>query len=125
MSEQVNISFVRMHFVRSELQQSWTSSFQFQGFQSTRFNHKREHGGANPGKADYNLDPVPKFLKRSVSFLKVPGAMIVSFKLETTISILLKKATSALKRHNHQLVIGNLLQTRKHQVIFVTPSKRY
>ncbi|GME74430.1 unnamed protein product [Ambrosiozyma monospora] len=46
--------------------------------------------------------------------------MIVSFKLETDNSILIKKAQDALKRYNHQLVIGNLLQTRKHEVVFVT-----
>ena len=39
--------------------------------------------------------------------------MIISFKLETDNNILIQKAESALERYHHQLVIGNLLQTRK------------
>ena len=49
--------------------------------------------------------------------------MIVSFKLETDPSILMEKARYALKRYNHQLVIGNLLQKRSTEVTFVTPNK--
>ncbi|CAN6660343.1 phosphopantothenate--cysteine ligase Cab2p [Trichomonascus vanleenenianus] len=75
-----------------------------------------EEGG---GKLLVNLDPVPKFLKRLVDTW-TPGAMIISFKLETDSSILLTKARKALDRYSHQLVIGNLLQTRKYEVIFVT-----
>ncbi|TID20363.1 hypothetical protein CANINC_003608 [Pichia inconspicua] len=76
----------------------------------------QEHGG----KLVVDLEPVPKFLKRLVDSW-APIAMIVSFKLETDSSILIKKARGALERYNHQLVIGNLLQTRKHEVVFVTP----
>lgn len=50
--------------------------------------------------------------------------MIVSFKLETDESILIKKATQALDRYNHQLVIGNLLQTRNKEVVFVSEQNR-
>ncbi|CCE63920.1 hypothetical protein TPHA_0G00840 [Tetrapisispora phaffii CBS 4417] len=72
------------------------------------------------GKLIINLDPVPKFLRRLVeSWAK--QAMIVSFKLETDENLLLKKCRYALERYNHQLVIGNLLQTRNKKVVFVTP----
>lgn len=76
-----------------------------------------DHGG----KLVVDLEPVPKFLRRLVDSW-APIAMIVSFKLETDSSILIKKATTALERYNHQLVIGNLLQTRKTEVVFVTPN---
>lgn len=75
------------------------------------------------GKLIINLDPVPKFLRRLVeSWAK--QAMIVSFKLETDNAILIKKATQALDRYNHQLVIGNLLQTRNKEVVFVDQENR-
>lgn len=80
--------------------------------------HKIQSEGGGE-KLVVNLDPVPKFLKRLVENW-TPGAMLVSFKLETDTSILLDKARKALERYNHQLVIGNLLQTRKHEVTFVT-----
>ena len=72
------------------------------------------------GKLIVNLDPVPKFLRRLVDSWATQ-AMIVSFKLETDPSILIDKAQYALKRYQHQLVIGNLLQTRNKEVVFVTP----
>ncbi|CUM67523.1 uncharacterized protein PRCAT00005222001 [Priceomyces carsonii] len=72
------------------------------------------------GKLIVDLEQVPKFLRRLVDSW-APSAMIVSFKLETDISILIKKSRSALERYQHQLVIGNLLQTRKKEVVFVTP----
>lgn len=73
------------------------------------------------GKLIVNLDPVPKFLNRLVNSW-ANHAMIVSFKLETDKSILIHKAQYALERYNHQLVIGNLLQTRSKEVVFVTPA---
>ncbi|KAK6459581.1 DNA/pantothenate metabolism flavoprotein [Scheffersomyces xylosifermentans] len=71
------------------------------------------------GKLIIDLEPVPKFLSRLVDNW-APAAMIVSFKLETDNTILIKKAKNALTRYQHQLVIGNLLQTRKKEVVFVT-----
>ncbi|KAJ6260428.1 LOW QUALITY PROTEIN: Phosphopantothenate--cysteine ligase CAB2 [Drechslerella dactyloides] len=71
-----------------------------------------------------DLDPVPKFLKRLVESW-APKGMIVSFKanslgqLETDEGILLKKCRLALERYSHHLVIGNLLQTRKFEVVLV------
>lgn len=68
-----------------------------------------------------DLDPVPKFLKSLVDGW-APQAMIVSFKLETDPSILIRKAQMALDRYSHHLVIGNLLSTRKWEVVFIAPN---
>jgi phosphopantothenate---cysteine ligase (ATP) len=66
-----------------------------------------------------DLDPVPKFLKRLVDAW-APDAIIVSFKLETDPAILVQKAEYALDKYAHHLVIGNLLTTRKWEVVFVS-----
>jgi phosphopantothenate-cysteine ligase len=68
-----------------------------------------------------NLDPVPKFLHRLVDGWAPEGSMVVSFKLETDPSLLVYKAKTALQRYSHHLVIGNLLSTRKWEVVFITP----
>lgn len=69
-----------------------------------------------------DLDPVPKFLKNLVDGW-APEGMIVSFKLETDPEILVHKAKYSLDRYQHHLVIGNLLSTRKWEVVFVTPGQ--
>ncbi|KAK6527907.1 hypothetical protein TWF281_009171 [Arthrobotrys megalospora] len=82
---------------------------------------------AGPGsgkKLIIDLDPVPKFLKRLVESW-APEGMIVSFKLETDPKLLIKKCNMALKRYSHHLVIGNLLQTRKYEVVFVDQDSQY
>jgi phosphopantothenate-cysteine ligase len=66
-----------------------------------------------------NLDPVPKFLKLLVDGW-APRAMIISFKLETDPELLSIKAHTALDKYAHHLVIGNLLNTRKYEVLFVS-----
>lgn len=66
-----------------------------------------------------DLDPVPKFLKNLVDGW-APEGMIVSFKLETDPQILVHKAQYSLERYAHHLVIGNLLSTRKWEVVFVS-----
>jgi len=70
-----------------------------------------------------DLDPVPKFLKNLVDGW-APEGMIVSFKLETDPEILVHKAQYSLNRYQHHLVIGNLLSTRKWEVVFVTPGQK-
>ena len=67
-----------------------------------------------------NLDPVPKFLTNLVHTWAPKGSMIVSFKLETDPNLLVTKAEQALDRYQHDLVIGNLLSTRKWEVVFVS-----
>ncbi|KAI5364566.1 Putative DNA/pantothenate metabolism flavoprotein [Septoria linicola] len=66
-----------------------------------------------------DLDPVPKFLKLLVDGW-APRAMIVSFKLETDPALLKDKCAYALKKYAHHLVIGNMLNTRKFEVLFVS-----
>ena len=68
-----------------------------------------------------DLDPVPKLLHSLVDGW-APEGMIVSFKLETDPSILISKARKAIERYSHHLVIGNLLATRKWEVVFVAPA---
>jgi phosphopantothenate-cysteine ligase len=70
-----------------------------------------------------DLDPVPKFLKNLVDGW-APEGMIVSFKLETDPEILVHKAQYSLDRYQHHLVIGNLLSTRKWEVVFVAPGQQ-
>jgi phosphopantothenate---cysteine ligase (ATP) len=70
-----------------------------------------------------DLDPVPKFLKNLVDGW-APEGMIVSFKLETDPQILVHKAQYSLDRYQHHLVIGNLLSTRKWEVVFVAPGQK-
>lgn len=66
-----------------------------------------------------DLDPVPKFLNQLVDAW-APRSMIVSFKLETDEALLAEKSHYALKKYAHHLVIGNLLNTRKYEVLFVS-----
>ncbi|KAI9927883.1 hypothetical protein ASPWEDRAFT_173534 [Aspergillus wentii DTO 134E9] len=72
-----------------------------------------------------DLDPVPKFLHSLVDGWAPQGSMVVSFKLETDPNLLVYKARTALERYSHHLVIGNLLTTRKWEVVFVTPDAPY
>jgi len=65
------------------------------------------------------MDPVPKFLHHLVQKW-APNATIISFKLETDPNILVQKARDSLVKYQHQLVIGNLLSTRKYEVVLVT-----
>lgn len=69
-----------------------------------------------------DLDPVPKFLTNLVDGW-APEGMVVSFKLETDAAILVHKARYSLDRYQHHLVIGNLLSTRKWEVVFVSPGR--
>lgn len=88
-------------------------------------NHKGDASAPAPAartdgrKLVIDLEPVPKFLKQLVDGW-APDGIIVSFKLETDPSILVKKAKYALDKYSHHLVIGNLLNTRKWEVVFVS-----
>ncbi|KAG5970818.1 hypothetical protein E4U55_001441 [Claviceps digitariae] len=77
---------------------------------------------AQPKRLIIDLDPVPKFLKNLVDGW-APQGMIVSYKLETDPAILVRKARYSLERYQHHLVIGNLLSTRKWEVVFVSPRR--
>ncbi|KAI8080772.1 DNA/pantothenate metabolism flavoprotein [Gilbertella persicaria] len=71
------------------------------------------------GGLTLTLDQVPKFLKPLVSHWASKG-LIVSFKLETDNTLLVPKARQALNRYGHQVVIGNMLKTRKQTVTLIT-----
>lgn len=100
------------------------------------------------GAPTISLQLVPKMLAPLAS-LWVPHAFVVSFKLETDENLLIVKARDSLNKYKHkvrqpplpslpsvclmqalsfwlaQLVIANVLQTRKHRVVFVTPTDSY
>ncbi|KAK9744038.1 DNA / pantothenate metabolism flavoprotein [Popillia japonica] len=76
------------------------------------------------GAPTISLQLVPKLLAPLVS-LWVPQAFVVSFKLETDENILIAKARDSLNKYKHKLVVGNMLQTRRQKVVFVTPESSY
>ncbi|GAA5975845.1 hypothetical protein JCM10908_005299 [Rhodotorula pacifica] len=78
--------------------------------------HKIQSG---KGSLVIEMDQVPKVLKTMVDEWANEG-FVVSFKLETDPAILIPKARQAIERYGHQIVVGNLLATRKHEVVFVT-----
>ncbi|KAF9421328.1 hypothetical protein BGZ94_008866 [Podila epigama] len=78
--------------------------------------HKIQSGD---GSLNLTMEQVPKILKPLVNDW-TPNSFIVSFKLETDEALLPKKSRQALKRYGHQIVIGNLLTTRKQVVNLIT-----
>jgi len=87
--------------------------------QNTNSNGKTPAARTEGRSLIIDLEPVPKFLKQLVDGW-APEGMIVSFKLETDPSMLVKKAQYSLEKYAHHLVIGNLLMTRKWEVVFVS-----
>uniref|UniRef100_A0A3P8X408 Phosphopantothenate--cysteine ligase n=1 Tax=Cynoglossus semilaevis TaxID=244447 RepID=A0A3P8X408_CYNSE len=63
---------------------------------------------------------VPKVLSPLVKDW-APQAFVISFKLETDPSILLHKARQALDTYRHQVVVANVLDSRRGYVMVVTP----
>lgn len=88
------------------------------------FDKMSEHKISSNGPPTISLQLVPKMLEPLVS-LWVPEAFVVSFKLETDESLLVSKARSALNKYKHDLVVANMLQTRKQQVIIVGKENDY
>ncbi|KAL5018236.1 hypothetical protein ScPMuIL_003958 [Solemya velum] len=74
---------------------------------------------SSDGPLQLELQLVPKMLE-PLTREWCPNAFTVSFKLETDMEILLSKAKRALNKYNHQVVIANLLETRKTEVMVVT-----
>jgi phosphopantothenate-cysteine ligase len=70
---------------------------------------------------DLRLKPVPKLIT-NLRHEWCPNAFIITFKLETDQNLLFDKCKQALEKYQHQLVIGNILETRAKHVIFVQPS---
>jgi len=73
---------------------------------------------SSEGAPSIQLQCVPKMLVPLVQHWK-GGSALVSFKLETDSNILVMKARKALDKYGHKLVIGNLLDTRKREVLLV------
>ncbi|XP_059154722.1 phosphopantothenate--cysteine ligase-like [Physella acuta] len=73
---------------------------------------------SSEGVLKLTLEMTPKMLKPLVKDW-VPHAFIISFKLETDKTILKDKAKKALQMYQHQMVIANLLETRKKEVFII------
>eukprot|EP00053_Salpingoeca_punica_P002821 m.39706 g.39706 ORF g.39706 m.39706 type:complete len:319 (-) comp11800_c0_seq2:305-1261(-) len=73
------------------------------------------------GGLSLHLQPVPKMIL-PLRQQWCPKAFVVSFKLETNEDLLLGKAREALAKYGHDLVVANMLATRKEVVSLVTPS---
>jgi len=78
---------------------------------------------SSDGPPPINLQLVPKMLRPLVS-LWTQSCYVVSFKLETDPSILVRKSRKALETYGHNLVIGNILSTRKKHVMIVTKEEQ-
>ncbi|XP_026205462.1 phosphopantothenate--cysteine ligase [Anabas testudineus] len=72
------------------------------------------------GPLQLSLNMVPKILSPLVKDW-APQAFVVSFKLETDATILLGKARRALDTYRHQVVVANVLDSRRGYVVVVTP----
>lgn len=71
------------------------------------------------GPLQITMRMVPKMLSPLVKEW-APEAFVISFKLETDPSILISKARQALEKYHHQVVIANILDSRRTSVIVVT-----
>ncbi|KAJ2706043.1 Phosphopantothenate--cysteine ligase cab2 [Coemansia sp. IMI 203386] len=78
--------------------------------------HKIQSGD---GDLTLRMNQVPKFLSPLVKKW-APECFVVSFKLETDPGLLGPKARHALNKYGHQVVIANMLDTRKWQVWLFT-----
>jgi len=94
--------------------------------------HKIQSG---KGSLQIEMDQVPKILKplkdnwASEAFIVLQGLRCVSCEsvtdpsqLETDPALLIPKARAALERYGHRVVIGNDLNRRKFEVVFVEPN---
>ena len=82
--------------------------------------HKMASDG---GPVQLQLQPVPKLLSR-LRHHWAPQALLVSFKLETDAAVLQQRATRALHRYGVDMVVGNLLHTRRHAVTLYSGGKQ-
>ncbi|KAJ3365358.1 hypothetical protein HDU91_002240 [Kappamyces sp. JEL0680] len=71
------------------------------------------------GGLHLDLDQVPKIIKPLVEEWAF-NAFTVSFKLETDENLLIPKSKGALEKYGHNMVIANLLHSRKYVVWLVT-----
>uniref|UniRef100_A0A8C4UV85 Phosphopantothenoylcysteine synthetase n=1 Tax=Falco tinnunculus TaxID=100819 RepID=A0A8C4UV85_FALTI len=77
-------------------------------------------GGERPrGVCVITMKMVPKMLSPLVKEW-APEAFVISFKLETDPLILIDKSRQALEKYRHQVVVANILESRRTSVIIVT-----
>ena len=74
---------------------------------------------SSDGRLSLTLELVPKLLKPLVSTWAA-SCFVVSFKLETDPTLLEGKSRRALQHYGHQVVVGNVLTTRKREVWLYT-----
>lgn len=75
----------------------------------------------NDGNLTLNLVQVPKKLQDLTS-IWAPKSFVASFKLETDKEILISKSLQAIKNYHVNIVIANLLQTRR-DVLYIVENK--
>jgi len=78
---------------------------------------------SSQGVPAINLHIVPKMLAPLVNNW-APNSFIISFKLETDPNLLISKAEQALEKYGHNVVVGNILETRKREVWIVTANEQ-
>ncbi|XP_025059502.1 phosphopantothenate--cysteine ligase isoform X2 [Alligator sinensis] len=74
---------------------------------------------SSEGPLQITMKMVPKMLSPLVKEW-APEAFVISFKLETDPDILIDKSLKALEKYRHQVVIANILESRRTSVIVVT-----
>lgn len=78
--------------------------------------HKIQSSG---GPLQITMKMVPKMLSPLVKDW-APNAFVISFKLETNPSIVIERARNALEIYRHQVVVANILDSRRSFVVIVT-----
>ncbi|XP_045154963.1 phosphopantothenate--cysteine ligase isoform X2 [Echinops telfairi] len=73
---------------------------------------------SSAGPLQITMKMVPKMLSPLVKDW-APRAFIISFKLETDPSIVIDRAHTALEVYRHQVVVANVLDTRRSFVVIV------
>ncbi|NWH74476.1 PPCS ligase, partial [Piaya cayana] len=71
------------------------------------------------GPLQITMKMVPKMLSPLVKEW-APEAFVISFKLETDPLVLIDKSRQALEKYRHQVVVANVLDSRRTSVIIVT-----
>ncbi|XP_064534797.1 phosphopantothenate--cysteine ligase isoform X1 [Pseudopipra pipra] len=74
---------------------------------------------SSEGPLQITMKMVPKMLSPLVRDW-APEAFVISFKLETDPQLLIDKSRQALEKYRHQVVVANVLESRRTSVIIVT-----
>eukprot|EP01038_Epipyxis_sp_PR26KG_P008519 gene8519-11516_t len=77
-------------------------------------NHKIQ----SSSKLKLELSQTPKFLGTLAS-VWAPESFVVSFKLETDENLLIRKAQNAIEKYQVQLVVANMLQSRRDKCLLI------